>query len=112
MSLIDSILDFSKIEAGRQRAYVHARRLGPALGREAECRDDAGDAHEIRFRISDTGIGIAKEQLAMLFRPFVQADPSISRRYGGTGLGEIAVESELGRGSTFTVCLPSVSPSR
>lgn len=71
------------------------------------------------FRVSDTGIGMTDEQLQQIFKPFTQADASTTRKYGGTGLGltisqrlcqilggEITVESENGRGSTFTVRLP------
>ena len=71
------------------------------------------------FRVSDTGIGMTDEQLQQIFKPFTQADASTTRKYGGTGLGltisqrlcqilggEISVESQDGRGSTFTVRLP------
>jgi PAS domain S-box-containing protein len=69
----------------------------------------------LRLTVIDTGIGITPEQLGRLFRPFEQADTSTTRRYGGSGLGlqisrrlaqmmggDIAVDSEPGRGSTFT----------
>ena len=71
------------------------------------------------FRVTDTGIGMTDEQLQQIFKPFTQADASTTRKYGGTGLGltisqrlcqilggEISVESENGKGSTFTVKLP------
>ena len=73
----------------------------------------------IRFRVSDSGIGISTEQQENLFQEFHQADLSISRKYGGTGLGlaishrfvqmmkgRIMVESALGLGAVFTVDLP------
>lgn len=73
----------------------------------------------IRFTIADTGIGMTKEALERIFQPFEQADASITKRYGGTGLGmsitknlaalmggEIHVESEPGVGTTCTVDLP------
>lgn len=69
--------------------------------------------------VRDTGIGMSSEHMARLFQPFVQADPSITQQYGGTGLGltitrrfaqllggDVAVESALGAGSTFTVHIP------
>lgn len=70
---------------------------------------------ELEFKVKDTGIGMTPEQLKSLFQPFIQADASITRKYGGTGLGliiskkiinlmngEITVESEYGTGSTFS----------
>ncbi|UCE82682.1 MAG: response regulator, partial [Deltaproteobacteria bacterium] len=74
----------------------------------------------LTFSISDTGIGMTEEQIDRLFQEFSQAEVSTTRKYGGTGLGlllskqfcqmmggDIAVESELGIGSTFTIRLPA-----
>ena len=77
------------------------------------------DSDEVVFRVVDTGIGIAEGQLGRLFEPFSQADLSISKLYGGTGLGlaltrrycrmmggDISLSSRLGEGSRFTIRLP------
>jgi PAS domain S-box-containing protein len=73
------------------------------------------------FQVSDTGIGMTDEQIQRLFEAFSQADSSTTRKYGGTGLGlaisqrfcrmmggDVAVTSQEGEGSTFTVWLPAV----
>ncbi|GAB3124277.1 PAS domain S-box protein [Novispirillum itersonii] len=73
----------------------------------------------VRLTVSDTGIGIAPDRVARIFDPFAQADASMTRRFGGTGLGttiarqlvelmggRISVESELGLGSRFHIDLP------
>lgn len=83
------------------------------------CVDDS-----VAISIQDTGIGIAPEQQDRIFQPFSQADGSISREYGGTGLGlaitqqlvtlhggELTVDSQLGKGTIFTVSLPKNAPS-
>ncbi len=78
----------------------------------------AGNRAALRFRVSDTGVGIPPEKLAAVFEPFSQVDSSTTRRFGGTGLGlaisrqlvrmmggDIRVDSAPGSGSTFTVTL-------
>lgn len=81
--------------------------------------DSADNAKKIKIEVQDTGIGIATEHQNSLFKSFVQADGTISRKFGGTGLGlaisrslvellegRIWLNSELGKGTTFTFELP------
>jgi signal transduction histidine kinase/DNA-binding response OmpR family regulator/HAMP domain-containing protein len=79
----------------------------------------APDAPLVSFVVEDTGIGMTPQQMEKLFQSFAQADASTTKRYGGTGLGlaitkhfcemlggSVTVQSELGKGSVFTMTLP------
>ena len=83
------------------------------------CLHVTGEPGAIRLVVEDSGIGIAADRLEKIFEPFAQADASMSRRFGGTGLGTtisrqlvelmggcLRVESTLGEGSRFIVELP------
>ncbi|HSK20720.1 MAG TPA: ATP-binding protein [Longimicrobiales bacterium] len=76
----------------------------------------------VAFRVRDTGIGISEENLERIFEPFVQVDPSTTRRFGGCGLGlglsrrfaralggDLTVTSRLGAGSTFSLIIPGTA---
>ena len=78
-----------------------------------------GDKMEVVVKVSDTGIGISKDKQKLIFKEFTQAEANISQRFGGSGLGltisrklatllegELSVESEFGKGSSFMLKLP------
>jgi signal transduction histidine kinase len=80
-----------------------------------------GSRGSVTISVADTGIGMTAEQMGKLFQEFSQASSTISSKYGGTGLGlvisrrfcqmmggDITIESEPGRGSTFTIRVPQI----
>jgi len=100
---------------GNAGRFTHNGEIKMIVRRE---RKDEGDV--IVFKVSDTGIGIKKENLQKIFETFSQADDDTTRIYGGSGLGlaisrrlievlggEILVTSEVGKGSTFTLRVPA-----
>ncbi|HEX2013116.1 MAG TPA: ATP-binding protein [Roseateles sp.] len=106
VNLVGNALKFTD----RGEVRLEVQRLEPLSG---EAGPEA--AARLRFSVHDTGIGMTREQIAQIFDPFTQADGSITRRYGGTGLGltivqrlvhlmggDIAVESQPGAGSCFS----------
>jgi len=99
----------------------NALKYTPAGGRICVSTEEAGKF--VRVRVRDTGIGIPASDLGRIFERFYRVDKARSRELGGTGLGlsivkhlvqqlggEIRVESEVGRGSTFSFTLPSAEP--
>ncbi|MDA0667136.1 MAG: response regulator [Planctomycetota bacterium] len=128
--LLDLEEDLPKIvegDAGRLRQII-SNLVGNSIkfteSGEVVLRVKKSDAGRIRFEVTDTGIGIRPEAIDNLFCAFTQADASTTRRFGGTGLGltisrqlaelmggEMGVESEFGKGSTFwfTVRLDGMS---
>ncbi|MEZ0225640.1 MAG: PAS domain-containing protein [Alphaproteobacteria bacterium] len=86
---------------------------------DIECPADGDDQVMLKFSVTDTGIGIPKDKLEVIFDKFAQADTTITRKYGGTGLGLhitrrlvekmggiMSVESQLGKGSRFWFNIP------
>lgn len=126
LSVAEEIPDCLQGDAGRLRqiltnlvgnAIKFTERGSIAIAVDTET--PAADQVLARFSITDTGIGIPPDKLALIFEPFRQADDSISRKYGGTGLGlsissrlvelmggSLEVSSQPGRGSTFSFTLP------
>ena len=105
INLVGNALKFT--EKGEVRVEVHRLDDRPGGGDDSDLR--------LRFAVTDTGIGMTHDQIAQIFDPFTQADGSITRRYGGTGLGltivkrlvalmggQVQVESQPGCGSCFS----------
>ena len=108
VNLASNAIKFSSGQDRPGRVSVHVR-----------LRERRPEQVTVEFRVADNGIGIDRETLARLFTPFTQGDVSTTRHFGGTGLGlaisrrlaelmggDIAVQSEPGKGSVFTVRLP------
>src|SRR5690606_34950879 len=109
-NLLSNAFKFTEKGGVKMRMY----RLGAAIENPIPDSDQV-----IAFSIEDTGIGISKKTQGIIFEAFQQAEGSTSRKYGGTGLGlsiskgfaellggTITVESELGKGSVFTLYIP------
>ncbi|MBP2029657.1 PAS domain S-box-containing protein [Methanohalophilus levihalophilus] len=123
---LDFTLDYDELEICADRLKLkevlynllsNAIKFTPDYGKI--CVNSRIDNDELKVLISDSGIGISPENLNTIFDPFRQVESSTSRNYGGTGLGlalvrkyvemhggEIWVESEVGKGSTFTFTVP------
>ena len=108
---------FKFTESGGITVHVHQPASGAAYQSLAL---SAASDKVVAFSVTDTGIGIARDKQQLIFEAFQQADGTTSRKYGGTGLGlsisrelarllggEVRVESEPGKGSTFTIFLPN-----
>jgi signal transduction histidine kinase len=115
-------------DAGRLKQVLYnllsnAIKFTPEEG-AVSLRVAAGEDSEVSFAVADTGPGISQEHQSVIFEKFHQLDASHTREFSGTGLGlaitcelcamlggRITVDSEVGKGSTFTVKLPVVAPS-
>jgi CheY-like chemotaxis protein len=124
LNLVSNALKFTE-QGGVELRVTSSEQRVTSSESQAESADDASSplaarsSRLVTLSVTDTGIGIASEQLAQMFEQYTQADRSTARRYGGTGLGlaickrltelmggEIGAESEEGKGSTFWVRLP------
>jgi signal transduction histidine kinase/CheY-like chemotaxis protein len=116
MNLVGNAIKFT--ERGSVRITMRVKRLRPDPSGERST-----DAVMLRCDVTDTGIGIAPEHLALVFDEFAQGDSEHTRKYGGTGLGlsiskrlvymqggTITAHGEVGKGSTFTVDIPYAVP--
>jgi signal transduction histidine kinase len=120
--LLNLLSNAAKFTRGGTITFAITR--GPDSKPTQPGEDGRKDIDWIHFSVTDTGIGMTQEQMGHLFEVFWQADTSATRRYGGSGLGlaisyrfcrlmggDITVESELGKGSTFDVYLPASAPN-
>jgi signal transduction histidine kinase len=115
------IADREKLSAVLENLIINALKFTPEGGRITVSARRAGTAARpsAAINVTDTGVGIAAEQIAKIFNRFHQVDTSTTRRFGGVGLGlaivksileahgtSVTVESELGHGTTFGFVLP------
>ena len=115
------IADREKLSAVLENLIINALKFTPEGGRITVSASRAGSAARASalIRVTDTGVGIAPDQIAKIFNRFHQVDTSTTRRFGGVGLGlaivksileahgtSVTVESEVGRGTTFGFVLP------
>jgi len=124
LNLIDNAVKFTE----KGGITVSARMVKPAAGNGRPQEENSTHVSppaphvSMEFQVSDTGIGIPEDMLPVIFEKFKQIDSSETRLYGGVGLGlyivknftnllggEVAVQSEVGKGTTFTVRLPCES---
>ncbi len=121
---LDSSITSLRLDERRVRQILvnllsNAVKFTPAGGQIGLAVHGDQEAGIVRFVVWDTGVGIAQADMSRLFKPFVQIDSSLSRKYEGSGLGlalvarlaelhggSVAVESEVDKGSRFTVSLP------
>ncbi|MEH2064886.1 MAG: PAS domain-containing protein [Nostoc sp.] len=124
INLLSNAVKFT-LEGGSVKLEVQlegAGEVGEQRGRGAEGAggvNSSSSSLNLCFIVTDTGIGIAPEEIGKLFQPFIQLDSSLNRQYSGTGLGlalvrriatlhggMVSVSSEVGKGSCFTVRIP------
>jgi len=119
-NLINNAIKFTE----KGNVTVSARYLNGSRVGESSWRQEKGDSQNgvVELKVSDTGVGIAKEHFSVIFERFRQVDSSETRRYGGVGIGlyvvkkftellggKVEVQSEAAKGSTFTVTIPCES---
>jgi PAS domain S-box-containing protein len=116
---IELVGDLTRLKQVLVNLLSNAVKFTPPEGR-VEARLSRTVAGDLEFRIADTGIGIERHQIKLIFEPFVQGDAGIARRFGGIGLGlpiarklarlhggDVAIESKPGVGTTARFTLPA-----
>ena len=122
--LPDGLLDERRLQQALVNLLSNAIKFTPHQGKITLAiayspQDESHSSPELQISVRDTGIGIDSEHLTAIFNPFFQTDSTLNRRYEGIGLGlslvkrivelhggKVSVESELGRGSCFSLILP------